>query len=279
MRTPTESTLTAPLAAVPAAPPGPPARRRVHLHDAGRVVPVVVALLAVFALWELAIHVFHISSFLLPAPEHVVASLWNGLSDGAFGTALWVTGVEVVSGLVLGAAAGVVLGIAITRWRTVESGVYPLVIAFHSVPTIAVAPLILVYLGYGISTNVVVTSLVTFFPLVVNTVAGIRSVSEEQVNVLAALSATQGQIFRKVKLPAALPYIFTGLDMASVLAVIGAVVAEFLGSNGGLGYLEQQYNYHLDSSSVYAILFLLGLLGVVMHSIVVLLRRFAISWE
>jgi NitT/TauT family transport system permease protein len=159
-----------------------------------------------------------------------------------------------------------------------ERVVYPYIVAFQTVPKVAIAPIIVIWFGYGMTSKVIITATIAFFPVLANTIVGLRAAPRDQVELMIALTASRWQIFRLVRFPQALPYIFVGLDVAIVLAVIGAIVGEFVGAQSGLGYLILQRDFNLDMAGVFAILLILSALGIGLHLLVTRLRRHVVFW-
>jgi NitT/TauT family transport system permease protein len=228
--------------------------------------------------WEAAVRLLHIPAIVLPAPSAIAAALVRGTVSGELPTQFWVTFSEIMLGFAIGAVFGLVSGVAVGLFPLLERTVYPYLVAFQTVPKVAIAPIIVIWFGYGISSKVVITATIAFFPVLANTVVGLRAAPTDQVELMIALTASRWQIFRMVRFQQALPYVFVGLDVAIVLAVIGAIVGEFVGSQAGLGYLILQRDFNLDMPGVFAILTVLSALGVGLHWIVTALQRRIIFW-
>lgn len=261
-----------------------PARRSL-LNKAWRLLkrrPDLVTVPVLFVItivgWELYVEVRDVSSFLVAKPSEIAEALHRGFTDGVYLENLWVTLKEIMLGFLLGSALALVVGAIIAQWRLVESTVYPYVIGFQAIPKVAIAPLFIIWFGFGITSKIYLTSLIVFFPVLVNTIEGLRSVEQDRIELLRAMCASDWQIFWKVKLPNALPFIFAGLDIAVVFAPVGAVVAEFVGAQKGLGVLVLQSQLNLDIAGVFAILVILAAMGVINHLIVVFLRRRLVFW-
>jgi NitT/TauT family transport system permease protein len=227
--------------------------------------------------WEVICRVFEVSPIIVPTPSAVAVAMWKGF-NGAFPHQLAVTFYETLAGFVLGSALGLVLGVLIAQSRLVEGTLYPYVIAFQTLPKVAIAPIITIWFGYGVTSKIVITATIAFFPLLANTIVGLRSVPNEQIELMVAFTASRWQIFLRARLPQALPYIFVGLDVAVVLSVIGAIVGEFVGAQAGLGYLIQQYTFSMDMAGVFAILIVLSVMGIGLHLVVSYLHRRIVFW-
>ncbi len=228
--------------------------------------------------WEGLVRLLDVSPIILPAPSAIAAALWTGVWEGGFAWNLWVTFAETVSGFLLGSAVGLVLGAAIGHSPLLERVLYPYVVAFQTLPKVAIAPIIVIWFGYGMSSKIVITATIAFFPVLANTIVGLRAAPADQLDLLMAYTATPWQRLRLVRWPAALPYIFAGLDIAIVLSVIGAIVGEFVGAQAGLGYLILQKNFNFDMPGVFAILLILSLMGVGLHLLVNRVQRRVVFW-
>lgn len=242
-------------------------------------LPLSVALFVAFVGgWELAVRALEIPPIIIPAPSAVWRAMSAGFAGGEFIEHFWVTFAEVMAGFAIGALAGLLLGGLIGQFPLLERTLYPYVVAFQTLPKVAIAPIIVIWFGYGIASKIVITATIAFFPVLANTIVGLRAVPREQVELMVAFTGTRWQIFWKARVPQALPYIFVGLDVAIVLSVIGAIVGEFVGSQAGLGYLILQRNFSMDMAGVFAILILLSLLGIGLHLIVERIRKRIIFW-
>ena len=234
----------------------------------------------ILAVWQAIIRIFDVSPILVPAPTDVARSLWAGLvTDGTLWNDTWVTLKEILIGFLIGAVAALVIAFFVTQSRLIDKAVFPLVVISQTIPKVAVAPLLIVWFGTGITSKVVTTALIAFFPLLVNAILGLRSTDPEQIAMFKAFGASRGQIFRRLQFPSALPSIFAGLDVAAILAVIGAVVAEFVGATEGLGYAIQATNFTLDVSKTFAVLVILSVIGLVLHFIVIFLGKKFVFWS
>jgi NitT/TauT family transport system permease protein len=238
---------------------------------------VPLALLGTVVAWQAIVVVFDIPGYLLPSPIEVWQSMFeNGDDLLAHGR---VTLMETLAGFGLGLAIGVPLAIAIVYSRLLESIIYPLLVASQAVPKVALAPLLLVALGYGLLPKIVVAFLIAFFPIVVNTVTGLASVDRETLNLLRSMGASQLDVFRKVRFPHAVPTMLAGFKVAIALAVVGAVVGEFVGSRSGLGYYMLVATGKFDTALVFACVVCLTLMGIVLFYAVGGLERLLGRWN
>jgi len=234
---------------------------------------------ALLGLWELVVAAFDLPAYLLPAPSRVAYAFYNGMSDNLYIGHAYTTIVETLLGFVLGCALAFLLGSIVALSRTIEYYLYPLIVMFQAVPKVALVPLIIVWFGLGQTSKVVSAALVAFFPLMVNTIAGLRSADEDRINLMRSLSASRWQIFHMLQLPNALPYIFAGLEVAMIFALIGAIVAELLSAEKGLGMLMQSMNFTMDVAGQFSILFILAILGLVLNGVVTIARRRVLFWD
>jgi NitT/TauT family transport system permease protein len=234
---------------------------------------------AFLAVWEAIVRVFEIPLFILPTPSNVFTALYRGIASSLYVDHVWITITETLLGFVLGTSLAFVLGTVIALSRPVEYFLYPFVVMFQAMPKVALAPLIIVWFGLGLTSKVVNAALVAFFPLMVNTIVGLRSAEEDKVNLMKSLAATRTQIFWMLQLPNAMPYIFAGLEIAMIFALIGAIVAEFVGAQAGLGMLIQSMNFTMDVAGQFSVLLLLSLLGLLLNGIVAGVRRRVLFWD
>lgn len=241
------------------------------------VSPLSAAVL--IAYWELHVRVFNVDALLLPPPSQIALSFWSGMTSGLFLGHFATTVFRALSGFAIAAVFGVGLGALICQFRIVEKTVYPWVVALQTVPKIAIAPLILVWCGYGSLSKIVTATLVAFFPVLVNTIIGLRSCEQGKLDLMRSLKASRWQTFRMVELPNALPFIFAGLSVAVVFSILGALVGEFVGSKDGIGFLILDANYQLNIPRVFALLILLALYGIGCHLFLQHAHRRLVFWN
>ena len=229
--------------------------------------------------WEALVRAFQIPVFVLPPPSSVVVALWRGIASGVYVQHLGYTLLETLLGFILGSALGFFLGTAVAMNRYVEYFLYPYIVMFQALPKVALAPLIIVWFGLGLTSKVVNAALVAFFPLLVNTMVGLRSADEDRLQLMRSLAATEGQIFWMLRLPNALPFVMAGLDVAMILSLIGAIVAEFVGAKSGLGMLIQSMNFTMDVSGQFSVLLILSVVGLALNRCILLVRRRVLFWD
>jgi NitT/TauT family transport system permease protein len=235
------------------------------------------------ALWAAATDLLGVPGFILPSPGAVARALASGFAHGPLDPAgFWfhagVTTYEAIVGFALGSAVGLAVGLALARWRLLEQLTYPYIVAFQALPKVAIAPLLVIWFGFGLEGKIVITAVMTFFPLMVNTVAGCQSVEPERIELARACNATDGQILRKIVLPSAMPFIFAGLNVASVLAILGAIVGEFVGAEAGLGMLLMQYDQAMEIAPLFAVLVVLGAVGYAFNAAIRKVERRVCFW-
>ena len=236
---------------------------------------LVFALLIV--LWEVAVRAFGVKEYLLPPPSRVWTEFWKR-HDLVMGGA-WVTTQEILAGYALAVVVSVPLALAIAYSRFMEQSVYPVIVFLQIVPKIAIAPLFIIWFGFGFTPKLLLVFLLSFFPVVVASIAGFKSADRDVMDFARTTGASGLRLFLKISLPQALPHIFTGLKVGAALAATAAVVAEFVASDKGLGYLLLQYNGQLDTPMVFAIIVLLSLIGLAVYYAVEIVERIAIPWH
>lgn len=239
-----------------------------------------VALLATtLLLWEALVRLFEVPSFVLPAPSAVALGLWRGFSSGLYFQHIAVTLSEVLLGFTFGCGLGFALGVAIALNRHVAYFLYPYIVMFLSMPKVALAPLIVLWFGLGMTSKVVTAALVSFFPLMINTIAGLNAADADRIDLIRSLGGTGRQIFLMLRLPTALPMIIAGLEIAITLSLIGTVVTEFLGAEQGLGMLMQSMNFVMDVAGSFSVLIVLAIVGLVLNQTLLAIRRRVLFWE
>jgi NitT/TauT family transport system permease protein len=239
----------------------------------------LLLIVAFLGVWEGFVRLFQIPMFILPTPSNVFIAFYRGFASSLYIDHIWITVTETLMGFVLGTALAFLLGTVIALSRPVEYFLYPFVVMFQAMPKVALAPLIIVWFGLGLTSKVVNAALVAFFPLMVNTIVGLRSAEEDKVNLMKSLAATRGQIFWMLQLPNAMPYIFAGLEIAMIFALIGAIVAELISAEKGLGMLMQSMSFTMDVAGQFSILFVLAILGLILNGFITLARRRILFWD
>jgi len=238
--------------------------------------PAITALI-IFAIWEAVTQASWVSPLILPSPTIIIATMVDKLplllQMGG------VTALEFLLGFALSVAVGIPLGALVVYARPVELAIYPLIVAFQTMPKAAVAPILIVWLGTGISSKVLIAFSIAFFPVLIDTVVGLRSAQPETIHLIRSMGGNSLQVFWYVRFPNALPAIFAGLKVASTLAVVGAIVGEFVSSDRGLGYLVLVANGQLETPLVFACVVMLTILGVVFYFLIELIEKLVVGWH
>lgn len=243
---------------------------------AARVLPPLVFSALVLLVWQGYVTLFDVSESALPSPVQV----WDALvaNNANYWENAKTTIKEILLGLLAAIVAGVALGAAIRTSRLVERAIYPWLVVSQLIPIPAIAPVFVIWFGFDLRPKVLVVALVSFFPIVVNTVDGLRAVEPELVNLLRTLGASRWRIFRTAQLPAAMPFIFSGMRVAAAFSVIGAVFAEWIGASAGLGYLILVQNNQTDTAQVFAIVCWLAAIGIGLFALITLIERLTLPW-
>ncbi len=244
-----------------------------------RLLFLVLSLIAGLTLWAALARVLGLPAFILPGPGLVWARFLHSLREGQLLRHLSVTLMEVIAGLCIGGLAASVLGYLLAKSPTLEKLVSPYLVASQSIPMVAVAPLLVIWFGPGILSKILICSLTVFFPILVNTVVGLREVPQDLRDLMRSLQASKGQIFWKLEVPAALPIFLGGLRVGATLSVIGAVVGELVGSDRGLGFLINIGRGQYDTALVFVAVLTLGGMAMALYSIVLLIETKFLSWQ
>jgi NitT/TauT family transport system permease protein len=236
---------------------------------AGSLLLLVALLLA----WELACRILELPALVLPPPSAIAQSLWQGLATGYFWPHLRATALELVLGVITGCLVGFAAGVALGESTLLRRLLMPYVVATQVIPKLALAPLFVLWFGFGMTSTVVITALICFFPLMENTLTALQQVPAERLELFRMLGATRAQTLWRLKLPSGLPSILAGLRVAVVLALVGAVVGEFIGASEGLGALVIATQGSMDTALMFAVLVLIAALGMLAYQATLLLER------
>ena len=242
-----------------------------------RALKLSLTLIALVAVWELLCRALNIPVFLIPAPSQVAWRLYEKRDLYLIHT--WTTLYETTAGFLLAVVFGILCAAIIVVIPKLRDIVMPLLLVAQLVPKVAIAPLLLIWFGYGLFPKVLVAFLVAFFPIVVNGASGLASVQPELLDLGHSLQASRWQTFWKFRIPTALPELFSGMKVAVTLAIIGAIIGEFVGGNRGLGYLIIVANQELDTPLAFAAIFLLSAAGIALYAIVEMFERMLIPWH
>lgn len=230
-------------------------------------------------LWYLIVWVGDLRTFILPTPALVWQRFLRTLADGSLVRHTLVTLGEVLAGLTIGVLVASVLGYSLAKSRSLERILSPYIVASQSVPTVAIAPLLVIWFGPGIASKVFICALIVFFPILINTIVGIRSVPQELRDLMRSLQATRWQNFKLMELPAALPVLLGGLRIGATLSVIGAVVGEFVGGDRGLGFLINDARFRYDTALVFVAVFTLVAMALGLYGLVILFESRYLYWQ
>jgi NitT/TauT family transport system permease protein len=238
---------------------------------------------ALIAIWWLATDVLRVPAYVLPPPDQVLRSMIAGLSRAPWDKAgYWyhagITVWEALLGFAIGSALGAFLGLVLSHWPLLGKSWYPYIVGFQSLPKVALAPLMVVWFGFGLEGKVFITAIITFFPVLVNMMAGYQAVEPERIELARSCNASELHLLTKIVIPSCLPFLFAGLGVASVLSILGAVVGEFVGASAGLGMLLMQYNQAMEISPMFAVILLLAVIGFLMNYAVTLIERRYCFW-
>ena len=242
-----------------------------------RILGPAVVLLVLLVIWEVAVHLNDTPRWMMPAPTDIAQSFRDDWDMLMMHTRVTLS--EVLIGFGIAVAAGLLTGVAIDSSRIVERALYPLLIASQTIPMVVLAPLFLIWFGYGLLPNVLITALVAYFPLAVNTVDGLKSTDRELLKLMVSMGASRWQIFRLARVPSALPLIFSGARISVAFSVIGAVFGEFVGAKAGLGYLMDRSAPQFETPRVFACIVILAVMGVSLFLVVSLVERLALPWR
>jgi len=241
--------------------------------------PLVI--LMFFLAWQFAVVIFNVREFILPSPLSALEHLFLPQPDANYNWSVHLS--ATIYAVLASFAATSIIGIAIAitmAWsRLINDMMLPLFIFINSLPIIAIAPIILLWFGYGILTNVLIAFLVSFFPVVINTARGLNEVEEELLELVGYLHASKWQVFTKIQFPNSLPYIFTGLKICSTMCVVGAIVGEFIASDRGLGYIIINSQFTMDTPPIFASLILVSLIGFVLYGLVSVFEKILMPWH
>jgi NitT/TauT family transport system permease protein len=228
-------------------------------------------------LWEFGVRVFHVPKFLLPPLSSILIRMWAERLE-LLAQAV-PTLVEIGAGYAIAVVVGFLMAVPIAYSRAVEEALFPILVTLQVIPKVALAPLFLVWLGFGLAPKITVAALIAFFPIVVNTTKGLRSVEQEMVQWMRTMGASPLVIFRKLSLPWALPYILAGMKVAIGLATVGAVTGEFIGTDKGLGYVILRSGVNMDTTYMFGGLIAVSVVGILCYAVVAAFERILLSWQ
>ena len=241
-----------------------------------RILPIGLVILFLI-IWQLVIHLADVPVYLMPSPERVFMTLVTQFS--ALIEYLGYTSIEAAGGLMFGVIVAIIVGLFSARFSLVETTVMPLAVFVKVTPVLAIAPLFAIWFGFGFFPRFLIVAVVTFFPILVNTIAGLKATSRPIMEYFESLGVSKWEILIKIRIPYSLPYVFAALKVAIPLSIIGAVIGEWFGSSKGLGNLIMVSHGNLDTETLFASIFLLAMLGVIATSVVAVVERRFIFWH
>lgn len=243
------------------------------------ILPAILSIVFALLAWQLTVQWTQLPRFILPAPLDVWSRFLKALTDGILIYHTGITLAEIVLGLLVGITFATMLGYALAKSRSLEKVLSPYLVASQAIPIVAIAPLLVIWLGDGILSKVVICALIVFFPVLVNTVVGVRAVPAALYDLMNSIRATRWQILLKLEIPASLPIMLGGLRIGATLSVIGAIVGELVDAEQGLGFLLQLGDFQYDTSMVFVAVFMLIALALSMYGVVTLLERKFLKWQ
>jgi NitT/TauT family transport system permease protein len=261
----------------------PSAKRQAARSGEHGTLIALLGLVVLLALWEAAVRLLGLPPYILPAPEAVWRALVSGIavspsSPLGYYLPLWGTLRNAAIGFAIGSGIGLLLGSLMAESRFIEKLLMPYAFALQSLPKVAIAPLVVIWFGFGAGSKIAIAALLALFPVMINSFTGLRATEPERLDLMKALSASRLETYRIVKLPSAAPYIFAGLDMAVVYALLGTIVAEFLGAQQGMGVVITQAEAVNDVAGVFAALVILGAAGIALHLLVQRVEKQVVHW-
>lgn len=242
-------------------------------------LPSILTAAGILLFWELVVIYLNIPDYVLPRPSAIGGRIMDDIASGEATRHFLITLSEVLLGIIISATAGMILGTLIGTVPLIERMLYPIILVVQTIPKVAVAPLIVIWFGYGLSSKVVTAALISFFPILVNVITGIKAVDDQRLALMKMLCASPAQVFFKVRLPNMLGYVFAGLEIGMVLSLIGAIVGEFVGASVGLGSMIVQRQSQIDVPGVFSLLAYLSVMGLVLTASVRFARRKIVFWR
>lgn len=242
-----------------------------------RMMPPLIAIVSLVALWELIVVIFSIPNYIIPSPIDVLDSFRKDYS--VLLENLWPTAFESILGFLAGNIGAIILAIVFVHWKTMERAFFPVAVFIRTVPIVAIAPVLVVILGYGYSPKIIIAALISFFPTLVNMTRGLQAVDAQSLELFKVLSASRREVFVKVRIYASLPYLFSSLKIAATASVIGAIVAEWIGAEKGLGYLIIQATYNFRVPLLWATMIVASIFATVFFAIIGIIEKLVVTWD
>ena len=237
----------------------------------------ILSLIGILVIWEILVLLLNIPEYLLPKPTRIISEIITNFDHLLNHTG--VTMLEAIIGYIIANVFGFIVAVIFAHSKTVEKGLYPYAIALKTTPIIAMAPLLVLWFGTGITSKIIAAAVICFFPILVNTVKGLRAVDDEALDLFKSFSANKWQIFIKLRLPNSLPYIFSALKISTGLAIVGAVVGEFVGASKGIGYVILVSSYHLETVTMFAAITMSASAGILFFWLISLMEKKIVFWQ
>jgi NitT/TauT family transport system permease protein len=258
--------------------PHRPVRTRYAARRFADAALLPASFIILLAAWEICVRWFDVPIFIVPAPSRVFQSLLSMTTSGLLLSQFLITFTEAVAGFSIAIVFAAMLAVTMTEWKLAERLLYPYLTALQSMPKVAIAPLIVIWFGYGLPSKIVVAALLSFFPMLVSFVEGLKATDEGRLKLMHAMSATRWQTLRYVRIPYSLPFVFAGVELGGLYAMLGAIVAEFVGASAGIGNWLIAMNVNLDTASTFALLVVLSIYGIVFQKLIGFARSRALFW-
>ena len=249
-----------------------------HLRNRPELILSPVVFVVFVLLWENLVNILEVSEIILPTPSRIGDAIITLFQAPIFWSNLWVTTQEALLGFLFATLFAIIAGTFISQIRIVDKTFMPYLVGFQAIPKVALAPIFLIWFGLGQTSKVVLAATIAFFPILINIIEGLKSADNDQIRMLRVFGASRAQIFFKVQVPCALPFFFAGLDVGILLAILGAVVGEFLGSQAGLGNMVLNAQFNFETPTMFAILLVLSAMGIIAHIIVKAFQRKFAFW-
>jgi len=238
-----------------------------------------ILLIVFLAVWEGYVRIWDVSPFILPSPSVAIFAWFEAMATQRLWVHSWITVEETALGFFFATVTGVSLGMVLGSLPRLEKTLSPFIVATQVVPKVALVPLFVVWFGFGLTPKVIIAAVLAFFPILVNTILGVKSVDRGHQEVMTSLNASRWQELTQLIFPSSLPYILSGMEMGVVMAIIGAVVGEYLGGNSGLGVLAVQEMNAFNTTALFAVIIHLSVIGFVLFAAIVAIRRHAVGWH
>ncbi len=234
------------------------------------------------SIWEVASRREMVNPLVLPPPSEIGSALWfvarNFFGPVAYWRDTWITLQEIIAGYIIGVTAAVILGSLVSEFRVVRRTVIPYTVALNATPKIALAPLFVIFFGFGLTPKVLMAAFICFFPVLINTISGLASADDDQLKLMASLRASRWETFRRLRVMQALPFVFAGMRTAMAFAVVGAIVGEFFGASRGLGFRIEFAAARLETANLFAFLVILSLLAYVLYTLIERIEKRVVFW-